>query len=237
MKISTIIVLGIVAVLVGVYVLGINVPIINDIDDPDDDDGVSAPQVTIILTEQATNEVQSEVITTDESIVMTTFSPTLFNVNPNAQYIVEFVITYEFTTPTNMANGTEFSGYAKMSGHKFETGVTDHVFYNVAKGFPDGQLLSTQPQPIVGNTATASFTIANGLAFDQDYRNLLTTHPAPIYGSTLGGSVWNVNCTAMSTHAGTDAYYGTTQFTINMTLGGENLEVTATGIDVTISSP
>ena len=199
------------------------------------EDGAPIPEIIIRVTEAETNNVDSITITPGRNInAATTISTTLFAINPTTAYNVEFIVRYTVTPPAGLPAGTALVGYATLTGVGADGGVTAYIINQASYTATGNYSVSTSPIQLVNNTGVAQFTSA--LAFNK---NVYPSNGVvnPLHGATLGGSTWTLVCNAQTTYAGTGAYQGTTTVTINMSLGGENLVVTATGVDVTVTTP
>jgi hypothetical protein len=197
----------------------------------DYEDGAPEPKIVIKLTDVSTGQTDSVTIDPPSKInAATAITSTLFAVNPTGLYEVEFDVTYSITPPADLPPGTQLVGNASMSGKNSGAGV---FYFHHYTGGADVQVLSTPTAPLIDYGQIAHFVEPN-LNFDKAK---ISGSQAPITGAMLGGSVWTLVCRAQTTYAGTGAYSGTTTVTLNMVLGAENLIVTATGVDVTVTTP
>lgn len=201
----------------------------------DYEDGAPQPTIIIKLTEVNTDESNAITLSPTRDInAFTTINAQIFAVKPTRTYKLEFITTYHVTPPAGLPAGTQLEGSAVLYGYKPTAPNT--VFFNSALGYTvAGTHLQTLPTSLNNYTGVAEFTAAKGLVFDRSYE--IASPNMPILGSQLGGTNWILNCTVSTLYAGTGAYYGTTQVTINMVLAGENLTVSATGVAVTVSTP
>jgi len=195
--------------------------------------GAPVPVVSIILTEVDTGE--SEIISIDPTSgnQLTTITSTLFAVNPNALYSIEFSTRYTVTPPSDLAPGTQLKGFTTMSGKRLPTSYSTAtlIFYNTLNPVAGSVVtITTPPTTLLNNTGSAK-TVFDRVSYGATGSNVL------ICGEDLGGSVWTLVCDVQTLYAGNSAYHGTTTLTINMVMGGNNLVVTATGVDVVLTTP
>lgn len=197
----------------------------------DYEDGAPKPELIVRITEVATGESDSVTIEPPREInAATTISSTLFAVNPTSQYVVEFDVSFSITPPTDLPPNTQLVGNTSMSGKNAGLGV--YYFFHPTGG-TDAQVISTPTAALIDYSQMAHY-----LKPDREFNKAkVSGGTVPITGAMLGGSVWTLVCRAQTTYAGTGAYSGTTTVTINMTLGAENLIVTATGLEVTVTTP
>jgi hypothetical protein len=200
--------------------------------------GAPEPKIIIRLTEVATGDTDSVTLNPSRDInAATTITSTLFAVNPNSVYMVEFTISYTITPPAGLPTGTPLIGFSSLSGKKdIPLPHTDINFYNLATGTDGLYPINTPQQPLINYVGTSDFSGLN-YRFDRAYNRLSTAPVETIKGEMLGGSVWTLVCHAQTTYAGTGAYSGTTTITINMTLGAENLTVVVSNVAVAITTP
>jgi hypothetical protein len=205
----------------------------------DYEDGTPIPQIIIKLTDVSTDEIESARIGPSMGTnAATTITSTLFAVNPDSVYNIEFEITYSIVPPSELPDGAQLVGFSSLSGRK--NVVTperiDKNFFNYATG-TDGLYPIVSPTASLINYATTSSFAGVNYRFDKAYNRLSTQPVESIKGIDLGGSVWTLICHAQTSYAGTGAYSGTTTVTINMLMGAENLTVTIGGVDVAVTTP
>ena len=202
-----------------------------------DDIKPGAPDPTIIVTliEVGTGNDQSATLPSLSVVKpLTTLPATLFAVNPNSIYTLDFNIRYTVEQPAGLPAGTAMVGYATLEGY-CTIAYGTHYFINQNSYAATGNyMVTTASTPLINNTGTSLFS--DGLKFDKGLYTYTNT-VEPILGSMLDNAAWALICHAQTTYVGTNAYYGSTTVTINMSLGGENLVVTATGVDVTVTTP
>jgi hypothetical protein len=206
------------------------------------EDGAPVPKITIKITEVATGSTDSITLDPMGNInAATTITSTLFAVNRDAKYIIEFLVSYTVTPPAGLPDGTELVGYSKLNGTRPPDGSGTRVYFAHRDSvIPTGSFAVITPTtPLIGYNGIASFTKATNNEFNGFNYGETGSYAVfqDIYGRDLSGSIWTLVCHAQTTYAGTGAYSGTTTVTINMALGAENLVVTATDVDVTLTTP
>jgi len=190
---------------------------------PSDEPPITA---TVILRNPLTGQQASgEVSNENGAAAATAIGATLFGVEMNQHYEVEFIVDYNATPDTGTP---DLFGDVEMFG-SVEYQETGHSFYNYGK---DTASFNVEDTPLTAPDyeGTASFTKPNAY-WDSVYDGSTIEN---LRGAHLDGSVWIVTITTSTAYAGTNAYYGQIEATITLDVDTDgNVNINLGDVDMT----
>ena len=208
-------------------------------------EGSPAMSIQVILGEADGNGAISGEVTTDrtveqsiwgKAVPLTTYTADIIGIEPNTQYELEFIITFQGDLPEGAPTGLELFGDVSIRGHHEPP---SRFFYNsIIYGDPTdtSQLYPNSVNDIILDSdykGTASFSKADNLHFDKMYDVVPNTN-TKIPGIYIDNSIWSVTITTGTSYAGTDAYWGQTTAVITLNVNAEgNVDITLTDVTFT----